>query len=277
LKKKIFSIVLTLAMVVSVAPVMVAAADESAALTDESVTVVADECVQAEVGPAGECAAAAPADESIQAAFGPAGESAAYADESIAVTADESVQTEAAPAGECAAVADESIHTAFGPADESAAAADESAVVADESVAAAANAKASLADHGPEPYSVKLSRVAKKNPNYRAAVWTGKELQLTVMSIPRQGEIGLEMHGDTDQFIYIVEGSGTVQMGPARDKLNYSAPVTRGSGVFVPLGTWHNIVNGGCGDLKVFTVYAPPHHPHGTVHKTKAIADAQGD
>ena len=145
---------------------------------------------------------------------------------------------------------------------------------AGENVQMAKSVKIEFLDHGPNPYSTNLSLLAKENPNYRTAIWTGKELQLTVMSIPKRGEVGLEIHEDTDQFFYVVEGSGTVLMGPQRDKLDYSMPVKKGSAIFIPLGTWHNIVNKGCGDLKLFTIYAPPHHPHGTVQKTKAIADA---
>ena len=150
------------------------------------------------------------------------------------------------------------------------------APAAEESVHACTS-KTDLSDHGPNPYAAKLARLACKNPNYRTTVWSGGLLQLTVMCIPKKGEIGLEVHPDTDQFLYVVEGSGTVLMGPEKGKLNYTMPVEKGSGIFVPYGMWHNVVNKGSGDLKLFTVYAPPHHPHGTVHKTKAIADAAGD
>ena len=140
---------------------------------------------------------------------------------------------------------------------------------------ACARSKPDFKDHGPEPFVEQLARLTKKNPNFRTAIWTGKELQLTVMSIPKGGEVGLEMHDDTDQFLYVVEGTGAVQMGAASDKLTYSQPVEKGSGIFVPVGTWHNITNSGDCDLKLFTVYAPPHHPHGTVQATKEIADSE--
>jgi len=146
---------------------------------------------------------------------------------------------------------------------------------ADEAIQAFGHANPVIKDHGPEPFADKLSRLTRANRNYRAAVWTGKDLQLTVMSIPQGGEVGLEVHTDTDQFLYVVEGAGAAQMGAEQDKLDYSQPVGKGSGIFVPMGTWHNIVNTGEGDLKLFTVYAPPHHPQGTVQKTKAEADAE--
>jgi len=134
--------------------------------------------------------------------------------------------------------------------------------------------KPELADKGPEPYVTDLDRLARINPNFRTAIWTGNELQLTVMSIPPKGEVGLELHDDTDQFLYVVSGSATVLMGADRNKLDYQKTAKAGSGIFVPLNTWHNIVNTGSRPLKLFTVYAPPHHPHGTIHKTKEDADA---
>ena len=134
-----------------------------------------------------------------------------------------------------------------------------------------------LTDHGPSPFVVDINRAAAMNPNYRTALWTGNYLQLTVMCIPAGGEIGLEAHPDTDQFLRVESGCGCAMMGPKRDALCLRAPVRDGCAVFVPAGTWHNIVNTGCGPLKLYTIYAPPHHPHGTVHRTKAQADAEGD
>ena len=134
-----------------------------------------------------------------------------------------------------------------------------------------------LMDRGPMPFVTELNIVASMNPNYRSTIWTGNLLQLTVMSIPPYDDIGLEMHDDTDQFLFIVDGTGCVQMGPANDNIVFYKPVWTGNGIFVPAGTWHNIVNTGNADLKLFTVYAPPHHPHGTIHKTKADAEEQGN
>lgn len=130
-------------------------------------------------------------------------------------------------------------------------------------------------DYGPEPFAVNLERATLQNTNYRTALWTGAHLQLTLMCIPVDGEIGLEVHPETDQFIRIEEGNGVVMMGPAKDLLNFRHIVCGGYAVFVPAGTWHNIVNSGSQPLKIYTLYAPPHHPHGTVQKTKAEADAE--
>lgn len=130
-------------------------------------------------------------------------------------------------------------------------------------------------DYGPEPFVVNIGKATRQNANYRAALWTSHHLQLTLMNIPVGGEIGLEVHPDTDQFLYIESGNGMTMMGPAEDRLNYQHPVLDGYAVFVPAGTWHNIINTGTCPLKIYTIYAPPHHPHGTIQETKDIADME--
>ena len=134
-----------------------------------------------------------------------------------------------------------------------------------------------LTDYGPQPFVTDINRATVTNPNYRTTLWTGNHLQLALMNIPSGGEIGLEVHPDTDQFMRVESGRGTAMMGPRRDNLNYQRPVNDNSAVFVPAGTWHNVVNTGYRPLQLYTIYAPPHHPHGTVHVTKAQADAEGD
>lgn len=132
-------------------------------------------------------------------------------------------------------------------------------------------------DFGPEPFSVNIKYATCNNNDFRRALWSGCHLQLTLMSIPQGGEIGLEMHTDTDQFLRIESGSGAVKMGPCKEKLNFNKCINAGDAVIVPAGIWHNIINkGGC-PLKIYSLYAPPKHPHGTVHKTKEISDASGD
>ena len=132
-----------------------------------------------------------------------------------------------------------------------------------------------MGDYGPDPFVTNIDKATRQNRNFRTALWTGRHLQLTLMSIPTGGEIGLEIHPETDQFIRIESGNGMVMMGPAKNHLNFQRPVSDGYAVFVPAGTWHNIINTGNRPLKIYTIYAPPHHPHGTVHATKDIADAQ--
>ncbi len=129
-------------------------------------------------------------------------------------------------------------------------------------------------DYGPNPYVVDIEQATLNNPNYRTALWTGGLLQVTLMYIPVGGEIGLEVHPDTDQFLRIEAGNGLAQMGSCSDSLNYQCHVYSGDAITVPAGTWHNVTNIGNEPLKLYTIYAPPHHPHGTVQRTKADADA---
>ena len=128
------------------------------------------------------------------------------------------------------------------------------------------------ADYGPNPFVVDIAAAVQANPFYRSALWTGDYLQLTLMCIPSGGDIGLEMHADVDQLLCVTEGRGVVQYGDGTNQplVRYSA--CAGSAVFIPAGTWHNLINCGCRALKLFSVYAPPNHPHGTVHPTKADA-----
>lgn len=130
-------------------------------------------------------------------------------------------------------------------------------------------------DFGPEPFIVNINNAARKNMTYRTALWTGQYLQLTVMSIPVGESIGLEIHPETDQYIRIESGIGFAQMGNSKNNLNYQNQVCENDAVFVPAGTWHNITNIGNRPMQVSTVYAPPHHPHGTVHKTKEDAERE--
>lgn len=129
-----------------------------------------------------------------------------------------------------------------------------------------------LKDYGPAPFVIDLEEATKRNNNYRTALWTGKNLQLTLMSIKVGEDIGLEVHPVRDQFIRIEQGQGLVQMGPTKDNINFQRNASDGFAVFVPAGTWHNVINTGRTPLKVYSIYAPPQHPHGTVHATKAIA-----
>ena len=128
-------------------------------------------------------------------------------------------------------------------------------------------------DRGAEPFIVNIECYAKKNPYYRTALWTGSHLQVTLMSIPVGGEIGLEMHEHVDQFIRIEDGYGLVMMGKSKTLLNDRQRVNGNYAVIVPAGTWHNIINIGNTPLKLSSIYAPPQHLFGTVHKTKKAAE----
>lgn len=128
-------------------------------------------------------------------------------------------------------------------------------------------------DWGEEPLIANMDCLARQNSDYRTALWTGKHLQVTLMSIPVCGDIGLEMHPDVDQFICIEDGCALVMMGKSKTCLNRRQRADRHCAVIIPAGTWHNIVNTGKTPLKLFSVYAPPQHPFGTVHITKEAAE----
>ncbi|MBX3258766.1 MAG: cupin domain-containing protein [Labilithrix sp.] len=112
------------------------------------------------------------------------------------------------------------------------------------------------------------------NANFRTVLFTGRSLQLTVMSLKPGEEIGLEVHDDIDQFIRIEKGRARVSTGKAKDQLDETREVGEDWAVIIPAGTWHNVVNAGDGELKLYSIYAPAEHPDGTVHRTKAEADA---
>ncbi len=130
-----------------------------------------------------------------------------------------------------------------------------------------------LKDYGPEPFVVDIEEATIQNNNFRTALWTGKHLQLTLMSINVGEDIGLEVHHDLDQFIRIERGQGLVMMGDSRDNLDFRQRVEDDDVIFIPAGKWHNIINTGRTPLKLYSIYAPPAHPHGTVHKTKKDAE----
>ena len=94
------------------------------------------------------------------------------------------------------------------------------------------------------------------------------------MSIGVGEDIGLELHHDVDQFLRIEQGQGILQMGKNKELLDYTIAISDDSAIFVPKGTWHNVINTGHMPLKLYSIYAPPNHPFGTVHKTKADAEA---
>lgn len=129
-----------------------------------------------------------------------------------------------------------------------------------------------LKDYGANPFVIDIDEATKRNDTFRTALWTGNHLQLTVMSVNAGEYIGLEMHPDVDQFLRVEQGRGIVQMGKDRDKLNYQSEIMDDSGIIIPAGMWHNVINTGNIPLKLYSIYAPPNHPFGTVHQTKADA-----
>jgi len=134
-----------------------------------------------------------------------------------------------------------------------------------------------LKDYGPCPFVVDIEEATKQNNNFRLALWTGKHLQLTLMSINVGEDIGLENHPNLDQFIRIEEGQGLVKMGDSKDRLDFQANVRDDYAFIIPAGKWHNLINTGSTPLKLYSIYAPPQHPFGTVHRTKADAEEGHD
>jgi mannose-6-phosphate isomerase-like protein (cupin superfamily) len=132
-------------------------------------------------------------------------------------------------------------------------------------------------DIGPKPQSFDIETATKENRDYRSVAWSRRYLQVTLMSIPVGGDIGLEAHPETDQFLRLDAGHGRVQMGSAKDDMPFEKDVSDGWCVLVPAGTWHNITNIGATPMQVYAIYAPAHHKPGKVQVTSAAAEADQD
>ncbi|NRG43150.1 cupin domain-containing protein, partial [Bacillus sp. CRN 9] len=109
-----------------------------------------------------------------------------------------------------------------------------------------------LKDYGSKPFVVNINEATKLNNNYRTTLWTGKHLQVTLMSINVGEDIGLEIHPNVDQFLRIEQGQGIVQMGKRKDNLKFVRVINDNSAIMVPAGTWHNVTNTGNIPLKLY-------------------------
>lgn len=112
------------------------------------------------------------------------------------------------------------------------------------------------------------------NDTFRTVVFTGSHTQLTVMRLLPGEEIGLETHDDRDQFLRVEQGDARVELGRTKDQVDETHELHDDWAVIIPAGVWHNVINTGSGELKLYSLYSPPEHPDGTVHRTKAEADA---
>ena len=119
-----------------------------------------------------------------------------------------------------------------------------------------------------------IEKLTLENETFRTVVHTGAHAQLTLMRLAPGEDIGWESHGHLDQFLRIEEGRGELDLGAAEGAVDETHPVQDDWAIIVPAGTWHNVRNTGEGDLKLYSIYSPPEHPDGTVHATKAEADA---
>ncbi len=113
-----------------------------------------------------------------------------------------------------------------------------------------------------------LEKTAKENTTFRTVVASSQHTQVVVMDIKPGEDIGKETHTDNDQVLYLVSGRGTVYLDGQESEFN------PGDCVLVPAGTEHNFTTVGDESMKIITTYSPPHHPEGTVHATKAEAEA---
>ena len=114
-----------------------------------------------------------------------------------------------------------------------------------------------------------IEELTEKNSDFRRVLYTGKNLQLVLMAIQPGEEIGEETHDDRDQFFRVEKGKGEVWIDGHRSKIKSD------DATVVPAGARHNIVNAGDEALRLYTIYSPPEHRDGTVHETKADADAE--
>lgn len=115
-------------------------------------------------------------------------------------------------------------------------------------------------------FAQNIKKLTKENTNFRMVLHTGLHSQIVAMSIPQGSDIGQEVHSSVDQIIFIVDGQAEAMLN------DETKEIEEHDVVFVPAGTQHNFTNTGDKDLKLFTVYSPPEHQDGTIHKTKEDA-----
>jgi mannose-6-phosphate isomerase-like protein (cupin superfamily) len=118
-----------------------------------------------------------------------------------------------------------------------------------------------------------IEAVTLENTNFRTVIHTGEHAQLTVMRLAPGEEIGWEMHSNLDQFLRIEQGDARLDLGKNESSVDEQHKLTDDWAIIVPAGVWHNVVNTGSDDVKLYSIYSPPEHPAGTVHRTKAEAD----
>lgn len=116
-------------------------------------------------------------------------------------------------------------------------------------------------------YITNIEKLSLENTNFRKVLYTDTKSQLVLMSLLAGQEIGEEVH-DVDQFLRVEQGTGTAILS------DIPHDISDGSVILVPAGTKHNVINTGTSDMKLYTLYMPPHHKDGTIHATKADAEA---
>ncbi len=121
-----------------------------------------------------------------------------------------------------------------------------------------------------------IEQATLANDTFRTVLFTGEHVQLTVMRLGPGEDIGREAHPHLDQFIRIEQGQARIELGSTPDHIDRAHHVEADWACIIPAGVWHNVVNSGPGELKLYSLYSPPEHPAATVHRTKAEADDAG-
>ena len=119
-----------------------------------------------------------------------------------------------------------------------------------------------------------IERATLENETFRTVLFTGEHTQLTVMRLAPGEDIGRESHPHLDQFLRVEQGRARVELGRTEGTIDETHEVEDDWAIIVPAGVWHNVVNTGTTELKLYSLYSPPEHPEGTVHRTKADAEA---
>jgi mannose-6-phosphate isomerase-like protein (cupin superfamily) len=119
-----------------------------------------------------------------------------------------------------------------------------------------------------------IEQATVENETFRTVIFTGEHVQLTLMRLAPGEDIGRELHDTVDQFLRIEAGQARVELGRAEDTIDETHDVEADWAIVVPAGVWHNVVNTGTDHVKLYSLYSPPEHPDGTVHRTKAEAEA---
>ncbi len=115
-----------------------------------------------------------------------------------------------------------------------------------------------------------IEKLTVENTNFRTVVYTGEHTQLTLMSLKVGEDIGWEQHNNLDQFLRLEQGTARLDLGSTEDRVDESHEISADWALIVPAGTWHNVVNTGEDEVKLYSLYSPPEHAPGTVHVTKA-------
>ena len=118
-----------------------------------------------------------------------------------------------------------------------------------------------------------IEQMTLENTTFRTVVFTGAHTQLTMMRLAPGEDIGREVHPDRDQFLRLEQGTVRVELGRSEEAIEETHDVAADWAFIVPAGVWHNVVNTGENEVKLYSLYSPPEHPEGTIHRTKRDAE----